>query len=162
VLPPLTPEGLDRAALENCVGGPFYPGIEVSWVVRNPTIYAEPFRVRVGVKVAEGFETGPGFFTQQMALPWQADFRDCKREELTNTSNGKPAWAMWWAGQRPDDVYPEDDPENQVPWVRLPHFTSTDDDDSRFRDMVLAWWTLGFVAKKAAEGFKWLEVERSP
>jgi hypothetical protein len=30
---PITPHGLDRAALENCVGGPFYPGIEVSWLV---------------------------------------------------------------------------------------------------------------------------------
>src|SRR5262249_20463383 len=36
---PITPDGLDRAALENCVGGPFFPGIEVSWLIRNPGIY---------------------------------------------------------------------------------------------------------------------------
>src|SRR5439155_4855772 len=87
---PITPEGLDRAVLENCVGGPFFPGIEVSWTVRNKAIYAEPFRVESGVRLAAGdpavgmddVVTGPGFFTQQMALPWQADFRDCKRERL--------------------------------------------------------------------------------
>src|ERR1700686_168835 len=44
--PEITPEGLDRAALENCVGGPFYPGIEVSWTIRNPRIYIEPFRLQ--------------------------------------------------------------------------------------------------------------------
>ena len=37
---------LDRAAAENAVGGPFYPGIDVSWLIRARELYAEPFRFR--------------------------------------------------------------------------------------------------------------------
>lgn len=159
--PPITPDGLDRAALENCVGGPFFPGIEVSWTSRNARIYAEPFRVVPGVTLAERITTGPGFFTQQMAVPWQADFRECKKEELTNTVTNGRAFAMWWAGQRPDDVFPEDDPDNQKPWARAPHFTAADDDPARFKDMVKGWPTLGFVARRGENG-RWLETERKP
>ena len=170
--PPVTPEGLDRAMLEKCVGGPFFPGIEVSWIVRRHEIYAEPFRVKPGVKVGGGdpkigiadVMAGPGFFTQQMALPWQADFRDCKREPLTKIpppagGSGQLTFAMWWAGQRPDDVFPEDNPTDQVPWTRPPHFTAGDDDPARFRDMILGWKTLGFVARLIG-GKRWVETER--
>jgi hypothetical protein len=170
---PITPEGLDRAVLENCVGGPFFPGIEVSWSVRNKAIYAEPFRVKAGVKVAPGdtvigiddVTTRPGFFTQQMALPWQADFRDCKRERLDKIPlppDGKhqDTWAMWWAGQRPDDVFPENDPNTQVPWTRAPHFSAGDDDPERFKNMVEHWSSLGFIAKKLSD--VWVETERTP
>src|SRR4051794_21019321 len=49
-VPPLnvTPHGLDRAALESCSGGAFYPGIEVGWQIRAPELFAEPFRVQHG------------------------------------------------------------------------------------------------------------------
>src|SRR5581483_2512755 len=126
--PAITPDGLDRAALENGVGGPFFPGIEVSWIIRNPTIYIEAFRFQLGKKIAAGDESvgipdvtvRPGFLTQHMALPWQADFRDCKREPLTNPATGALTFAMWWTGQRPDDVFPEATPDEQVPWTRPP------------------------------------------
>jgi hypothetical protein len=79
----ITPHGLDCATLENCVGGPFYPGIEVSWLIRQPDLYAGAFRLK-----DSGFSLGPlvfqpGFFSQQMALPWQADFYDCHKEDHT-------------------------------------------------------------------------------
>src|SRR6185503_10309950 len=90
---------------------------------------------------------GPGFFTQQMALPWQADFRDCKREELTDPKTGKLTSAMWWAAQRPDDVYAEDDPTNQVAWARTPFFNAPDDDDARYEEMKSNWFKQGFVSK---------------
>lgn len=44
----ITPEGLDRAALDNCVGGGFFPGIEASWLIRKKEIFSEPFRIRHG------------------------------------------------------------------------------------------------------------------
>jgi hypothetical protein len=153
----ITPEGLDRASLENCVGGPFYPGIEVSWLVRRTEIYGEPFRLAHGAAVGP-IIVGPGFFTQQMALPWQADFRDCKREELTDPTTGKTTSAMWWAAQRPDDVYPEADPSGQVPWARPPHFNADDDQDARFAEMRSNWFKQGFVAKLV--GKTWVEIER--
>ncbi|MGA3123825.1 MAG: LodA/GoxA family CTQ-dependent oxidase [Polyangiaceae bacterium] len=154
----ITPEGLDLAALENCVGGPFYPGIEVSWLVRKKEIYREPFRLALG-SVVGPVEVGPGFFTQQMALPWQADFRDCKREELTDPTTGKTTSAMWWAAQRPDDVYPEADPSGQVPWARPPHLNAGDDDDTRYAEMKSNWFKQGFVAKLVRS--TWVEIERA-
>jgi hypothetical protein len=94
----VTPEGLDRATLESCVGGAFFPGIECSWLVRQKEIYAEPFRIKHGAVVGS-LTVGPGFFSQQMALPWQADFADCRKDDGLGTMLG------WWPAQRPDDVY---------------------------------------------------------
>ena len=42
---PTTPGELDRGVLSNGLGGSFCPGGEVTWIVRNPAIYAEPFRI---------------------------------------------------------------------------------------------------------------------
>jgi L-Lysine epsilon oxidase N-terminal/L-lysine epsilon oxidase C-terminal domain len=127
----ITPWGLDVAQLENCVGGAFFPGIEVSWLIRNPRLYEVPngqtsvFRINpwrrrtdgtvmtnaagkpILRKVHYGSTAGgedlslrAGFFTQQMALPWQADFMSCLK-----TMHLGVADAGWWPAQRPDDVY---------------------------------------------------------
>ncbi|MES2739754.1 MAG: CTQ-dependent lysine 6-oxidase LodA [Pseudomonadota bacterium] len=90
---------LDRAAIGNCVGEPMCPGIEVTWSVRNPAIYARPYVIlhradadykKDGLSpdrdecepidwrdptVGAGCE--PGDLTKRMAIPWQADFYDC-------------------------------------------------------------------------------------
>jgi hypothetical protein len=102
----VTPDGLDRAALENCVGGAFYPGIEVGWQIRDPKLYVEPFRIKHGapsryIGDAKGTTVVAGHFSRQMALPWLADFLQCKQEEQRVT---KDQWG-WWPAQRPDGVY---------------------------------------------------------
>jgi hypothetical protein len=82
----ITPEGLDRAALESCAGGAFFPGIEAGWIMRDPSIFVgtdDPFRLNHK-------NLAPGDITKRMACPWQADFYEC------NTH--------WWPAQRPDDV----------------------------------------------------------
>ena len=69
----------DAAALRACVGGAFYPGIEVSWQIRQPSVFIEPFRIDhdaiseyVGVDgAAEGTRVVAGHFSRQMAQPWQ-------------------------------------------------------------------------------------------
>lgn len=38
---------LDRASAGNCVGHPMSPGIETTWTMRNPVIYAEPYRIKI-------------------------------------------------------------------------------------------------------------------
>jgi L-Lysine epsilon oxidase N-terminal/L-lysine epsilon oxidase C-terminal domain len=129
----ITPEGLDRAALESCVGAAFYPGIEASWLLRDTYKFSEPFRL-------DAASLEPGDITKQMAVPWQADFYDC-------TQDGDYAW---WPAQRPDDVFPEQGGP-QVPWIRQ-HINSP-------TDMVGKWHELGFVVKK---GSKYLETERNP
>jgi hypothetical protein len=37
---------LDRGVLSNLLGGAFCPGGEVGWVMRNPSIYKEPYRIK--------------------------------------------------------------------------------------------------------------------
>jgi hypothetical protein len=129
----ITPAGLDRAGLDTCVGGAFYPGIEGSWLLRDVYEFSEPFRL-------DGTKLKPGDVTKQMALPWQADFVDCAQD-------GDLAW---WPAARPDDVFPESgDP--QAPWTR--------DIVSSAEDMVKKWHRLGFVVEK---GKKFLETERRP
>jgi hypothetical protein len=82
-------DALQRAALEPCCGGAFYPGIEVSWSVTLSDHYVGPFRIDSGPG-----RVAAGDLTKNLALPWQADFYDCK--------DG------WWPAARPDDVIPED------------------------------------------------------
>ena len=127
----VTPEGLDRAGVQTCVGGAFYPGIEASWMMRDVYNYSEPFRL-------DATSLMPGDITKQMAVPWQADFVDCAQE-------GDLAW---WPAARPDDVFPESG-EPQAPWTR--------DLISGAQDMVKKWHRLGFVVEK---GKKFLETER--
>ena len=81
------PAALSRAALEYCVGGPFFPGIEMTYVARYSDWYDEPCRFREGK-----FEAGD--MTKRMAVPWQADFFECQ--------------VHWWPAQRPDDVVNEE------------------------------------------------------
>lgn len=129
----ITPHGLDRAGLESCVGGAFYPGIEGSWFLRNKYQYSEPYRL-------DPTNLQPGDITKQMAVPWQADFNDCAQD-------GELAW---WPIQRPDNVFPVAGGP-QVPWTR--------GIVSSRSEMVQKWHRLGFVIKKGA---KYVETERNP
>ena len=157
---------LDRAALENAVGGAFMPGIEVTWISRNPLIYAAPFRLRhkaevptplsLGQNLAEGLE--PGDLGKYMALPWQADFNECAHQSIGD----RVFW--WWPVQRPHFVYERIGSRlKQVPWV------GSDEDQNavdyiQFADdiqMVEHWQALGFVFNEGTqEEPRFVEVER--
>ena len=109
-LPALGPgAALDKAALSNCVGGAFSPGIEITWITRSPTIFRSlpsPFRPSDFFRV-HGTYTGylhhgqlsltngssgdyngaslePGDLTKYMAQPWQADFNECSLQDISN------------------------------------------------------------------------------
>lgn len=127
----VTPCGMDRAALESCVGEPFFPGIEGGWLLRDTYTYSEPFRL-------DATNLKPGDVTKQMAVPWQADFTDCAQE-------GELAW---WPAQRPDDVFPEGGGP-QVAWTRGLVSSKS--------DMIKRWHRLGFILKR---GTKYVETER--
>jgi hypothetical protein len=129
------PKALDRAALEACVGGPFFPGIEVSGMMLDSTTYdrKRPFRINTQLE--------PGALTARMAIPWQADFRDC----------GKEGSADWWPGQRPTHVFGggRTGSGDWVPneWDRV--------------DMVNRWMHLGFVVEDTSSGkTRYIEDER--
>jgi hypothetical protein len=87
----VSPAGMDRAALEACVGGAFFPGIEAGGLspgnrpIVEAAFYAEAFRI--------DHATLPGSISASMALPWQADFYACG--------------SNWWPVPRPNDVLPQ-------------------------------------------------------
>lgn len=81
------PFALTKGALSACVGGPFYPGIELTAICTSEHFYERAFEVSARLE--------PGDLTKWMALPWQADFYEC------NT--------YWWPAQRPDAIVSEFD-----------------------------------------------------
>jgi hypothetical protein len=130
---PITPEGLTRAALEPCVGGPFYPGIEVSWKIRDTFKFTEAFRLDTN-------QLDPGDITAQMSLPWQSDFLDCGVEQ----NPGHPD-LVWWPAQRPLDVL-KPGRNNYVRWARK---ADGDADDMSVLELVSNWFKLAFLVKGA-------------
>jgi hypothetical protein len=171
----ITPAGLDKAALENCVGGAFYPGMEVSWQVRHPGLFLEPFRINpkaTGQYLAagEGGRIRPGHFTRQMAVPWQADFRDCSVDNAAN-----PQFA-WWPGQRPVHVLPETLSDLSIqqrrmqdwhrPTATWPTGVGTNHLVPAFLEMVQNWYKFGFIYQRPSitpvKSDAFLEHERAP
>lgn len=148
----LTPHGLDRAALENCVGGAFFPGIEFSWQMRNPDLFIEPFRIQhdaaVGLVGQTPAPIGPGHFSRQMAVPWQADFNDCRNEGNYG----------WWPSQRPAQALPSSTASRRVDWARATDRYEGGNLESIHEDMVRHWSKFGFVLE---EGDKFVEKERA-
>jgi len=161
----VTPNGLDRAAAENCSGGSFYPGIEVGWQIRAAALYREPFRIDHEAKSAynsESHRIGAGHFSRQMALPWQADFAACRADEVEAVLYG------WWPAQRPDAVAPNEKAATagiKVPWHRPTERWAGGEAPSGL-EMVRHWSELGFVVRKETPGATpsevYFETERAP
>lgn len=142
----ITPEGLDIAALENCAGGGFYPGMEAGWIMRNVNIYlkdAGPANLRIRHKTGGPQGVVPGDLTKRMALPWQADFNAC---------NGN-----WWPAQRPQNVRVAGKP-NYVSWSAR---EGTNDGLMRNIEMAENWCELGFVKGDPNGTLPLLEEERN-
>jgi hypothetical protein len=162
--PTITPDGLDRAALENVSGGAFYPGMEASWLFSKKDVWEKPFRLArdraVGTIPVPGEDRRDviieaGAFSQQMALPWQADFLACAAGPVDDPSvDGGKRRVAWWPTTRPDDVFPLDRPKDRLPWARLPDpQTSLGYREMQdWADMVNFWSTLGFVVETMSDG----------
>ncbi|MFC7632741.1 LodA/GoxA family CTQ-dependent oxidase [Paraburkholderia humisilvae] len=178
-------DALTRAVLDNCVGAPLCPGIEMTWIARVLEVYTEPFRIlnrfvetgplRLGHDPASGME--PGDLTRYMALPWQSDFNECSSYPIGD----RLIW--WWPAHRPAFVYlepqreliitavapntallpPGPQPGGQVPWIGT-DFDQLAKDYIGFADdvdMVRYWSELGFVMEKSIDGTqRFVEVER--
>lgn len=132
-VPALGPgELLDKTVLVNCLGGRFSPGIDMTFIVRQPELYITawqtsgtgPFRLNpapldygnVNQTVpllttgyvpihsgASGLE--PGDASKFMAIPWHTDYNSCGTHPIDpNTPNSKTLYWSWPA-QRPYAVY---------------------------------------------------------
>ncbi len=118
------PANLDRAALWFCLGGPFHPGCEMTWPMRNVTIYRSPFRIRPRadgepepdygetltpvVAVSEHgplFAHGPGDLTRWMAVPWHADSASCR---AGYDKQYDPYLPTFWPARVPNHVLSEE------------------------------------------------------
>ena len=115
--PAITPEELDRAALENMSGGAFYPGdggeLAICKEKKSGTNRFVLAFNRTGESIPVPGENrrdvivAAGAFSQQMALPWQADFLDCAADFVVDP-NGRG----WTASGR---VVAYDLPRRSVP-----------------------------------------------
>lgn len=127
----VTPAGMDRVALDACVGAAFFPGIEAGGrdganrPILNVANYSAPFRINHAV--------APGTISASMALPWQADFFACDYN--------------WWPVPRPYKVVPQ----GTTAYVEWDRGVGSDD------EMVTKWSDLGFVVQ---QGNARVEVER--
>jgi hypothetical protein len=126
-------EYLDRATLQNCLGGRFSPGIDLTFIVRDPELYVSawrqagcgPFRVRrkpldyrearraqpflsfgwVPKSANATLGAEPGDLSKFMALPWHADYNSCAIHptDPNPLNSGTLYWS--WPAQRPVTVY---------------------------------------------------------
>jgi len=153
---------LDRGVLSNLLGGSFCPGAETTWIVRNPAVYAEPYRIKQSStlilgslaqtdNLTAGLE--PGDLTKRNAVPWQADFNECATQPIDITYEDwnasypgsigvavKPVTQTiyWWPAHRPMEV---NTAQGQISWSGNIPVAPTGD-----FTMVTAWKNMGFVA----------------
>lgn len=127
---------LCEAALEACVGGSFFPGIEGTYDIARLTTYHPEPNLRREFRIDPGHPAG--FLTEKMALPWQADFADCSN--------------FWWPSQRPDDIVTE--AGQKARWDRGIQGGA----QNAHLNMVDSWSKLGIVTRDA--NGKFIEHER--
>ncbi|MCB0397104.1 MAG: LodA/GoxA family CTQ-dependent oxidase [Flavobacteriales bacterium] len=112
----LTPgEQLDKTILVNCLGGRYSPGIDLTFIVRDPNLYNSnwqdpaigPFRINakqldysqasleqpflgVGYIPLRKDAVEPGDLCKFMAIPWHTDYNSC----ATHTPDPNPGGAL--------------------------------------------------------------------
>jgi hypothetical protein len=118
-------EALTRAPLEECLGGPFHPGIEITWPFRNLIFWDKPYRLKIlpedqspsddygpeltaDIALSKGGPldgSGPGSLTRWMGVPWQTDEASCLSGYNVSLYLTLPSF---WAARVPNQVLPED------------------------------------------------------
>lgn len=125
VPPAEQPHMLTKAALWFCLGEAFHPGCEMTWPMRNYTMYRGEYRIRVRdendpepeygpiltpeVALSTSgplFFNGPGDITRWMAVPWQTDTASCRSGY---TPDYDPYLPTFWPARVPNQVLTEAD-----------------------------------------------------
>ncbi|WP_103070433.1 LodA/GoxA family CTQ-dependent oxidase [Aquimarina sediminis] len=169
---------LNQAPLEDCLGGPFHPGIELTWTMRVKNMWEEPYRLNIlpeGEPIQLDFGdlltpeialapdgpcavNGPGSLTRWMGVPWQTDEASCLSGYTVSTYLPLPSF---WAARVPNQVFSEDgylrmQAGNVNIAQRLKHLDYRQDwlrdieDDhlKRLENMVEEWNHLGIITKQ--------------
>ncbi len=126
------PAALDRTPLEGCLGGPFHPGIEMTWPMRVPRMWRPPaeagglpFRLHIlppDVAPSDDFgpvltpevclgesgplaASGPGSLSRWLGIPWQTDEASCLAGYDASSYLPVPSF---WAARVPNQVLSEE------------------------------------------------------
>jgi L-Lysine epsilon oxidase N-terminal/L-lysine epsilon oxidase C-terminal domain len=166
---------LTRAPLEECLGGPFHPGIELTWPFRNLMMWEKPFRLKIlpeGIApkddygplltpdIALGNEgpldgSGPGSLTRWLGVPWQTDEASCLYGYAPSLHLALPSF---WAARVPNNVLSENsymrltDPQLNI-GQRLKHLDYRQDwlrdlgtqFEMRINNMIAKWNEMGVI-----------------
>lgn len=116
-------ESLDIAGLDECMGGPFHPGIEMSWPMRHLIMWEPgmPYRLKTSETTQDDFGpylapatvladggpldgSGPGSITRWTGVPWQTDEASCRSGYDVDTYLPLPSF---WAARVPNQVLSE-------------------------------------------------------
>jgi hypothetical protein len=176
------PAALDRAQLDQCLGGAYHPGIELPWVLRVPALWSSPGRLRVRADVADTTDygeqltpeialapggpldgTAPGGLTRWLGTPWHSDAASCRSGYEPDLS---PVLPTFWPARIPNHVLreqeyaivvDEDRPmRERRAAFRARHdwerFVAADDRRDTLDNMVQGWWKLGIVQARPGPG----------
>jgi hypothetical protein len=124
-------EKLDRITLENCLGGRYSPGIELSFTVRDANLYIRdwqqqdcgPFRINqapldyskatkdkpflsFGYIPLQPHPVEPGDISKFMSVPWFSDYNSCATHLADPNPPGNNTLFWSWPAERPVAVYP--------------------------------------------------------
>jgi hypothetical protein len=189
--PPTVGIEIDRGVLGNAVGGAFCPGAEMTWIMQNPAIYSEPYRIKHAGYLAGGLtipkpiaaidgsaapdlQQGlePGDLTKYIGIPWQADFHECTDQNIDIT------YEKW----NTIDLNSIGDPIQQqiaynIPWwpahrpivvfdklngSQVYWASGIPDNNAGDLQMVQAWKDLGFVISDGTDNNKqFYQIERN-
>jgi len=115
------PMMLTKTNLDDCLGGPFHPGIELTWPMRVPQMWSAPFRLNIMAENATPDDdwgpllstkialqpggcvsvSGPGTLTRWLGVPWQTDEASCLSGYDPSTYLPLPSF---WAARVPNQV----------------------------------------------------------
>lgn len=119
------PAALDEASLSFCLADAFHPGCEVTWPIRNWSMFMAPYRIRHRAPDVEEPDYGdvltpavalgaggplqgqaPGGLTRWMAVPWHTDTASCRSGYDTRYDYLAPTF---WPARVPNDVLTQAD-----------------------------------------------------
>ena len=149
---------MDRVDVGNCAGAPLCPGIEVTWSIKNPTIFESPYKIKHKNKNQETgeidqnyyFENGldpdwdetalpgelgggcePGDLTKRMADPWMSDLFECNINHINFTDADRVITAGFQLEEPPTYLAYWWPP--QSPWDVILGVSDPDEPDPRKR-----------------------------
>ncbi|HEX5588064.1 MAG TPA: LodA/GoxA family CTQ-dependent oxidase, partial [Acidimicrobiia bacterium] len=176
------PAALDRANLDQCLGGAYHPGIEMPWSLRVPSMWASAGRLEVRATTVELVDygdlltpeatlaadgplagSGPGDLTRWLGTPWHADAASCRSGYDPAVS---PVLPTFWPARIPNHVLRESDYRVVVDRDRplaerraafrarydWERFVSAPNRQGTLNNMMAGWWKLGMVQARRGPG----------